>query len=122
MKTAVFEYGKQPLSEWIQANRDCERMVLRGNVDFDHPNCNYYNLLYGYDSIAKNFHPIEFDITDIHLYDCYGNLDNEGAFDYLEDQRPSLIFKMLVNRKYDTRFVYNGRFVTTSDKKVIIHC
>ena len=122
MKTAVFEYGKQTLSEWIKANLDCEKMVLKGEVYCDQSDGNYYNLLYGYDSIAKDFHPIEFDITDIHLCDNYGELDNEDAFDYLEDQRPSLIFKMLVNRKYDTRFVYNGHFVTTPNKKVIIHC
>ena len=31
-KIAVFEYGKMPLAEWIDNNRDSEKMVLVGNV------------------------------------------------------------------------------------------
>ena len=32
MKTAIFEYGKQSLAEWIAQNGDCEKMILKGEV------------------------------------------------------------------------------------------
>ncbi|MBR5918383.1 MAG: leucine-rich repeat protein [Prevotella sp.] len=135
MKTAIFEYGKQSLAEWIEKNRDCERMVLVGEASCDlwderfkdkledgsfrirrETNIGWhsFDLLYGFDSIAKDFHPIEFDITDMHL------LDFED--DYACEECPSLIFKMLANRKYGTRFVYDGDSVTTPDGKVLVHC
>lgn len=122
MKSAIFEYGKQSLSEWIKMNRDCNQMILKGDVNCDSHDFKLFNLLCGYDGLAKDFHPAEYDIADLHFSDCYGELDDKGIFDYLDDQRPSLIFKMLANRKYGTRFVDDGLFVTTPDKKVLIHC
>ncbi|MBR6016599.1 MAG: leucine-rich repeat protein [Prevotella sp.] len=138
MKTAIFEYGKQSLAEWIEKNRDCEKMVLVGEASCDlwderfkdkledgsfrirrETNIGWhsFDLLYGFDSIAKDFHPIEFDITDM---DLDINVDDLGENDC--DCRPSFIFKMLANRKYGTRFVYHGDFLTTPDGKVLVHC
>ena len=145
MKTAVFEYGKQPLSEWIKANQDCEKMILKGQVYFDLWNDNFsyevkdhkgmhafrreinigwdaFDLLCGYDRIAKDFHPKEFDITDMHLLDYDGNVNDIDLPYDVDEEQPSIIFKMLANRKYSTRFICDGDYVTTPDKKVLIHC
>lgn len=138
MKTEIFEFGKHSLAEWIEKNHDCEKMVLVGEVScslwderFERKledsslqirrevNIGWHNfdLLYGFEQLAKDFHPIEFDITDMHL-DI--NVEDLGEDDC--DCRPSSIFKMLANRKYGTRFVYHGDYLTTPDKKVLVHC
>ena len=69
MKTATFEFGKQSLAEWIENNRDCEKMILVGEVGYDQ--------LFGLNSIGKDFCPVEFDITDMHLIDHQGEIDIE---------------------------------------------
>lgn len=145
MKTAVFEFGKQSLAEWIESNRDCEKMVLVGEVycslwddKYKRPvkgksgvyefqteiniGWHSYDLLFGFDRIAMDFHPKEFDITDLHLLDYEGEINDEDIPYDADENQPSLVLKMLVNRKYGTRFVNNGDFVTTPDKKVLIHC
>ena len=136
MKTATFEFGKQYLAEWIEQNRDCEKMVLVGNVycnlwddDFKykvkgkegvygfHREINIgwhsYDLLFGFNEIAKDFHPAEFDITGMHLIDYEGNVNDDYIPEDADEEQPSMIFKMLVNRKYGTRFVYNDGVLTT---------
>ena len=144
MKTATFEFGKQYLAEWIEQNRDCEKMVLVGNVycnlwddDFKykvkgkegvygfHREINIgwhsYDLLFGFNEIAKDFHPAEFDITGMHLIDYEGNVNDDYIPEDADEEQPSMIFKMLVNRKYGTRFVYNDGVLTTLDGKVLVH-
>ena len=124
MKTATFEYGKQPLEEWIENNLDCETMVLVGEVYCDpygEKDGYSYELLYEFGSIAKDFHPVEFDITDMHLLDYEGNVNDEDIPEDADEEQPSLILKMLVNRKYGTRFVCNDGVVTTPDGKVLVH-
>lgn len=143
MKTAIFEYGKQPLAEWIKENSDCEKMILKGNVYCNLRDDNFtrkikenvyqycwevnigwhsYDLLFGFEEIAKDFRPIEFDISEMHLVDAYGNIDDEYLYEDSYEKQPSQIFKMLSNRKYGTRFIYNDCFLTTPDKKVLVHC
>lgn len=145
MKTAIFEYGKQSLAEWIEEHRDCERMVFVGEVYFNYWDSNFeyeikgqkgcydyrrktnigwhsYDLLCGFDSIAKNFHPVEYDITDLHLLDYEGNIDDDDIPCDADEQKPSSVFHMLLNRKYGTRFVRNGNYLTTPDRKVLVHC
>ena len=145
MKTAIFEYGKQSLAEWIEQNHDCEKMVLVGEVHCDlwddnfkvkakgqnggyryqrEPNIGWhsFDLLYGFDSIAKDFHPLEFDITNMHLLDYEGEIDDEELSDDAYEEQPSQIYQMLANRKYGTRFIRKGDFMTTPDGKVLIHC
>ena len=142
MKTAIFEYGKQPLAEWIKENSDCEKMILVGNVypeirddiflhqeseniysyqpDID-LGCHSYDLLYGFEKIAKDFRPAEFDIFNMHLLDFDGNIDDEELSTECAEYQPSIIYKMLANRKYGTTFIYNDGLITTLDKKVLIH-
>lgn len=124
MKTATFEFGKLYLAEWIEQNRDCEKMVLVGNVycnPFNDKGSYSYELLFGFNEIAKDFHPVEFDITDMHLLDYEGNVNDEDIPEDADEEQPSMIFKMLVNRKYGTRFVYNDGILTTPDRKVLVH-
>lgn len=144
MKTAVFELGKQSLAEWVEQNRDCEKMVLVGNVYCNLWDDNFqykvkgekgiygyrreinigwhsYDLLFGFERMAKDFHPAEFDITNMHLLDYKGNINDEGIPDDADEEQPSLILKMLVNRKYGTRFVYKDGILTTPDGKVLVH-
>lgn len=142
MKTAIFEYGKQSLAEWIKENRDCEKMVLVGNVYCDLFDDNYsykiedgvygihhkvnigwhsFDLLYGFEEIAGDFHPVEFDISNMHLLDFEGNIDDNELASDIADYQPSKILRMLANRKYGTLFVYNNGIITTPDKKVLIH-
>lgn len=124
MKTATFEFGKQSLAEWIENNRDCEKMVLVGNVycnPYGDKGGHSYELLYEFGSIAKDFHPVEFDITDMHLLDYEGNVNDEDIPCDADEKQPSIILKMLVNRKYGTRFVCNDGIVATPDGKVLVH-
>ena len=144
MKTATFEFGKQYLEKWIEQNRDCEKMVLVGNVFCnlwddgykrkakgknnvyeEQPEINIRwhsnDLLFGYDKIAKEFHPAEFDTTDMHLVDYDGNVNDDYIPEDAHEKQPSMIFKMLLNRKYGTRFVYNDGILTTLDGKVLVH-
>lgn len=143
MKTAIFEYGKQSLAEWIDNNRDCEKMILKGKVFCNLHDDNFtrkikenvykhcwevnigwhsFDLLFGFEEIAKDFRPIEFDISEMHLVDYYGEISDEYLFEDAYDKRPSQIFKMLSNRKYGTIFIYNDAYLTTPDKKVLVHC
>ena len=143
MRTAVFEFGKQSLAEWIDNNRDCEKMILKGKVFCNLHDDNFtrkikenvykhcwevnigwhsFDLLFGFEEIAKDFRPIEFDISEMHLVDYYGEISDEYLFEDAYNKRPSQIFKMLSNRKYGTRYIYNNGFLTTLDKKVLIHC
>lgn len=73
-KIAVFEYGKISLAEWIDNNRDCEKMVLVGNVFYESNDKHSRDLLFDFNDIAKNFQAVEFDITDLHLLDYKGNI------------------------------------------------
>jgi hypothetical protein len=121
-KIAVFEYGKMPLAEWIDNNRDCEKMVLVGNVFYESNDKHSRDLLFDFNDIAKNFQVVEFDITDLHLVDNEGNIDEDYSSPYdVEEKRSSMIFKMLVNRKYGTKFIYNNGILTTLDGKVLIY-
>lgn len=145
MKTATFEYGKQSLADWFAENKDCEKMILVGEVycdlwddrfkeEVDDKKGVYqmrweinigwhgFDLLYGFDLIAKDFHPVEFDITDLHLKDYTGEINDEDIPDDATEIQPSSILRMLVNRKHGTRFVYNDGFLTTPDGRVLIHC
>ena len=124
MKTAIFEYGKQSLSEWIKENSDCEKMILKGEVHpdlYEEKDCHSIDLLYEFDNIAKEFRPVEFDISDMHLLDFDGNIDDEELTTDCAEHQPSLIYKMLANRKHGTTFIYNDGHVTTPDRKVLIH-
>lgn len=142
MKTAIFEYGKQSLANWIAENQDCEKMVLKGNVYCNLWNDDFkekvsegvyqcrrqinigwdsYDLLFGFDRIAKDFHPLEFDIKDMHLIDWEGEInDEEIPYDATEEQ-PSSILKMLVNKKYGTRFIFQNGILTSENGRVLIH-
>lgn len=120
-KTAIFEYGKMPLSEWIENNRDCERMVLVGNVYCNRDDKNSRDLLFDWDKIAKNFHPVEFDTTDFHSLDYDRNIDDKHIPDNAFEEKTSMILKMLVNREYSTQFIYDKGIVTTPDGKVLVH-
>lgn len=129
MKTAIFEYGKQPLAEWIKENSDCEKMILVGNVYPDLDDIGGYkddfyrteacNLLYDFDDIAKDFRPAEFDISGMYLLDYDDKITDEI---FSLEYRPSMIYRMLANRKYGQKFVYNDGLITTPDKKVLVHC
>lgn len=124
MKTAIFEYGKQSLSEWIKENSDCEKMILKGEVYpdlYEEKDCHSIDLLYEFDNIAKDIRPVEFDISDMHLLDFDGNIDDEELTADCAEHQPSLIYKMLANRKHGTTFIYNDGLVTTPDRKVLIH-
>lgn len=121
-KIAVFEYGKMPLAEWIDNNRDCEKMVLVGNVFYESNDKHSRDLLFNFNDIAKNFQAVEFDITDLHLVDNEGNIDEDYSSPYdVEEKKSSMILKMLVNRKYGTKFIYNNGILTTPDGKVLIY-
>ena len=121
-KIAVFEYGKIPLAEWIDNNRNCEKMVLVGNVFYESNDKHSRDLLLDFNDIAKNFQTVEFDITDLHLVDNEGNIDEDYSSPYdVEEKRSSMILKMLVNRKYGTKFIYNNGILTTLDGKVLIY-
>lgn len=142
MKTAIFEYGKQSLANWIAENQDCEKMVLVGKVRCNLWDDNFkekvsenvsqmrreinigwdsYDLLFGFDRIAKDFHPLEFDVRDMHLIDWEGKIDDEEIpYDATEEQ-PSSILKMLVNKKYGTRFIYRNGILTSENGRVLIH-
>ena len=113
MKTATFEFGKQSLAEWIENNRDCEKMVLVGEVGYDQ--------LFGLNSIGKDICPVEFDITNMHLNDHQNEIDIELFPIDKQEGQPSLVQKMLANREYDTRFVFKDGILTTSDGKVLVH-
>lgn len=121
-KIAVFEYGKMPLAEWIDNNRDCEKMVLVGNVFYESNDKHSRDLLFNFNDIAKNFQAVEFDITDLHLVDNEGNIDEDYSSPYdVEEKKSSMILKMLVNRKYGTKFIYNNGIMTTLDGKTLIY-
>ena len=148
MKECIFEFGKRPLSQWISENRDCERMKLVGIVENNLRDDEYYvpvkgekgvserhhelgkdnpyDLLYGFDNLAKDFHPKEFDLSEIRLLDIE---DEEGNDDMpwgwgsdLLDEKPSIILRMLCNRIYGTEFVVRDGFIFTKDGRTIVHC
>ena len=142
MKTAIFEYGKQSLAEWIAKNQDCERMILTGKVHCNLWDDNFeekvsegvhrirreinigwdsFDLLFGFDLIAKDFHPLEFDVKDMHLIDWEGEIDDEEIPCDSTEEQPSSILKMLVNKKYGTRFIYQNGILTSEDGRVLIH-
>lgn len=142
MKTATFEFGKQSLADWIVKNHDCERMVLTGKVPCDLWDDNYkekisewvsrvrreinigwdsFDLLFGFDLIAKEFHPVVFDVADMHLIDWEGEVDDEMIPSDATEEQPSSILKMLVNKKYGTRFLYQNGILTSEDGQVLIH-
>lgn len=121
-KIAVFEYGKISLAEWINSNSDCEKMILVGNVFYESNDKHSRDLLFNFNDIAKNFQAVEFDITDLHLIDNEGNIDEDYSSPYdVEEKKSSMILKMLVNRKYGTKFIYNNGILTTLDGKVLIY-
>lgn len=149
MKTSTFEYGKQPLVEWIEQNRDCEKMILKGSVYCELHDDRFiekvkgkegvyryrrevnigwdsFDLLFGFDLIAKDFQPVEFDVADMHLldYDLYYDevINDEDIPVDATEKQPSSIFRMLVNKKHGTRFIYKKGFLTTPDGRVLIHC
>lgn len=145
MKTATFEFGKQPLADWIAENRDCEKMILVGGVYCDMWDEKYqykikgkkgsygirreinigwdsFDLLFGFDLIAKDFHPEVFDVTDMHLLDYDGEIYDEDIPDDAVEEQPSSILRMLVNKKFGTLFTYRDGFLTTPDGRVLIHC
>lgn len=148
MKECIFEFGKQPLKQWISENRDCERMKLVGNVKNNLMDDEYYipvkgtegsrrryhelgndnpfDLLYGFDKLAKDFHPKEFDLSEMRLLDIEdedGNDDMPWGWgsDLLED-KPSMILRMLCNRIYGTEFVVKDGFILTKDGRTVVHC
>ncbi|MBQ7488957.1 MAG: leucine-rich repeat domain-containing protein [Bacteroidales bacterium] len=142
MKTATFEYGKQSLADWFEKNQDCEKMILKGKVYCDFWNDNFkekvsegvyqyrreinigwdsYDLLFGFDRIAKDFHPLEFDVKDMHLLDWEGKIDDEEIPCDATEEQPSSILKMLVNKKYGTRFIYQNGILTSENGRVLIH-
>lgn len=142
MKTATFEFGKQSLADWIAENRDCEKMVLVGTVHCDLWDDNFkekisknvskirreinigwasFDLLFGFDLIAKDFHPLEFDVKDMHLTDWEGEINDEDIPDDATEEQPSSILKMLVNKKYGTQFVYQNGILTSENGRVLIH-
>ena len=112
MKTATFEFGKQSLADWIAENRDCEKMVLVGTVHCDLWDDNFkemigegvskirreinigwdsFDLLFGFDLIAKDFHPLAFDVKDMHLTDLEGEInDEEIPDDAIEEIRNTI--------------------------------
>lgn len=57
----------------------------------------------------------------MHLLDFEGNVNDEDIPYDADEEQPSLILKMLVNRKYGTRFVYKDGILTTPDGKVLVH-
>ena len=144
MKECIFEFGKQPLKQWISENRDCERMKLVGTVEkfFDYDE-NYlygrkktdeqlkniedtHDLLYCFDKLAKDFHPKEFDFSEMRLLDIEdedGNDDMPWGWgsDLLED-KPSMILRMLCNRIYGTEFVVKDGFILTKNGRTVVHC
>ena len=120
-KIAVFEYGKISLAEWINNNRDCEKMILVGNVSCDLEDTHCSDLLIDFNDIAKDLKAVEFDITDLHLLDYEGNIDDVNYPDDCEEKKHSMIFKMLVNRKHGTKFIYNNGILTTPDGKALIY-
>ena len=121
MKTAVFELGKQSLAEWMEQNRDCEKMVLVGDVCCGAWDDSIKSLLFDFDRIIKDLHPTEFDVTDMHLLDYEGEVDDEIVPDEASEKPLPLILKMLVNRKYGTRFVFKDGVLTTLDGKALVH-
>ena len=120
-KIAVFEYGKISLAEWINNNSDCEKMILVGNVSCDLEDTHCSDLLIDFNNIAKDLKAVEFDITDMHLLDYEGNIDDVYYPSECEDIKSSMIFKMLVNRKHGTKFIYNNGILTTPDGKALIY-
>ena len=139
MKTSVFEFGKQPLHEWITENPDCECMKLVGNVyDNFYFDCSNdknearkytheikqgndaFDLLYGFERIVKSNILKMFDVSDLHLIDEYGELYEDEIPEAATEYPSSLITKMLCNRSHGTRFVVNGDFLTSEDGKVLI--
>lgn len=120
-KIAVFEYGKISLAEWINNNRDCEKMILVGNVSCDLEDTHCSDLLIDFNDIAKDLKAVEFDITDLHLLDYEGNIDDVNYPSECEEKKSSMILKMLVNRKYGTKFIYNNGILTTPDGKALIY-
>ena len=144
MKTATFEFGKQSLADWIAENRECEKMILVGGVYCDMWDEKYqyeikgkkgsygirreinigwdsFDLLFGFDLIAKDFHPVEFDVKDMHLLDCDGEINDEDIPYDATEKQPSSILKMLVNKKYGARFLYQNGILTSEDGQVLIH-
>lgn len=120
-KIAVFEYGKISLAEWINNNSDCEKMILVGNVSCDLEDTHCSDLLIDFNDIAKDLKAVEFDITDLHLLDYEGNIDDVHYPSDCDELKTSMIFKMLVNRKHGTKFIYNNGILTTPDGKVLIY-
>ncbi|MBO5958326.1 MAG: leucine-rich repeat domain-containing protein [Bacteroidales bacterium] len=120
-KIAVFEYGKISLAEWINNNSDCEKMILVGKVFCDLEDKHCSDLLIDFNDIAKDLKAVEFDITDLHLLDYKGNIDDDDFPSDCKEKKSSMIFKMLVNRKHGTKFIYNNGILTTPDGKVLIY-
>ena len=120
-KIAVFEYGKISLAEWINNNSDCEKMILVGKIFCDLEDTHCSDLLIDFNDIAKDLKAVEFDITDLHLLDYEGNIDDVNYPDDCEEKKHSMIFKMLVNRKHGTKFIYNNGILTTPDGKALIY-
>lgn len=139
MKISIFEFGKQPLHEWMQVNPDCECMKLVGNV-YDNFYVDYYNdkkeskkytheikqgndafdLLYGFERIVKSSMPKMFDVSDLHLVDENGELCEDEVSAEATEYQPSLIMKMLYNRSHGTKFIVKGDFITSEDGKTLI--
>lgn len=120
-KIAIFEYGKISLAEWINNNSDCEKMILVGKVFCDLEDKHCSDLLIDFNDIAKDLKAVEFDITDLHLLDYKGNIDDDDFPSDCKEKKSSMIFKMLVNRKHGTKFIYNNGILTTPDGKVLIY-
>lgn len=120
-KIAVFEYGKISLAEWINNNSDCEKMILVGKIFCDLEDTHCSDLLIDFNDIAKDLKAVEFDITDLHLLDYEGNIDDVHYPSDCDELKTSMIFKMLVNRKHGTKFIYNNGILTTPDGKALIY-
>ena len=140
MTTAIFTYGKESLADWFARNPDCECMIIEGEVygDLDvEKQCkkgikesrykvgtgwHQYDLLYGFEQLLKNTPIREFDITNMHLLDYDGKVDdNDIPCEAADYRQPSPVMKMLVNRKYGTRFVREGNLLLSTDRHTLVH-
>ena len=94
-KIAVFEYGKMSLAEWIDNNRDCEKMVLVGNVFYESNDKHSRDLLLDFNDIPvdaalkmdnvmqESLEPFETDkalpYSDTHLAGYLANRYDDSA-------------------------------------------